>query len=321
MKKKTVLKTCVGVFVILLILLLAAGYLLVDFSLVPSSAAGKKYRGGSSEKPAAPMPLKDRMEHDAALWNEKTPHHDVSIVSDDGITLSGTEYDQERTVPGQKWVILVHGYRGDRNDMLVYARQYFDWGYSVITPDNRAHGKSGGKKIGMGWNDRLDVICWIKEISTRHPDARIVLHGVSMGAATVMMTAGEKLPQTVAAVVEDCGYTSVRDEFAYELNHLFHLPSFVFLPPASVIAKIRMGFFFGEASSLRQLQKTKLPVLFIHGGDDTFVPTEMVYRNYAVAPGRKNILVVAGARHARSVYQNPVLYWKTTAEFLQENVR
>ena len=107
----------------------------------------------------------------------------------------------------------------------------------------------------MGWDDRLDIIDWINTILEYNPNAEIVLHGVSMGAATVSMVSGEDLPSNVKAIVADCGYTSVWDEFAYQLDDLFSLPEFPILNVSSLVAKVRAGYFLGEASTLKQVAK------------------------------------------------------------------
>lgn len=109
---------------------------------------------------------------------------------------------------------MLHGYRGDYTGALCLAEPYYEAGYQVIAPDLRACGESEGSYVGMGWLDREDILQWIDYITVRDPQAEIVIHGISMGAATTMMTAGETTPDAVKAFVEDCGYTSVWDVFS-----------------------------------------------------------------------------------------------------------
>lgn len=194
-----------------------------------------------------------------------------------------------------RWVIAVHGYTGGRQHMYAYGAYYAERGYNVLTPDLCAHGESEGRYIGMGWLDRKDILKWIGLILDRDNAAEIVLHGVSMGGGTVMMTAGEDLPENVVAVVNDCGYTSVWDVFSDELEYLFRLPDFPFLYTASAIAKLRAGYTFGEASSLEQVKKAGVPMLFMHGSQDNFVHTEMVYRLYDACPTDKELFIAKGA--------------------------
>lgn len=202
------------------------------------------------------------------------------------------------------------------------AQQTQDWaeavqrGYNVLLPDLRGCGESGGDYIGMGWPDRKDMLQWIDWIAQRDPETRIVLHGISMGGATVMMTSGEKLPAQVKAIVEDCGYTSVWDIFEDEMAVLFHLPAFPVLHTASLFSSLRAGYSFTEASALEQVKKAKVPMLFIHGEKDNFVRTEMVYPLYEACPTEKRLLVVEGAGHGSAYGMDPELYFGTVFDFI-----
>lgn len=148
--------------------------------------------------------------------------------------------------------------------------------------------KSQGDYIGFGWPDRKDYVQWIEKVLTENgQQEQITLYGVSMGAATVMMTSGEKLPDNVKAIVEDCGYSTVNQELQYQLKELFNLPSFPLVNVTSGITKLRAGYFFGEASAVKQLQKNHLPMLFIHGENDTFVPFSMLDEVYNATQGPK----------------------------------
>ena len=187
-------------------------------------------------------------------------------------------------------------------------------GEAVISDPASQH--SEGDYIGMGWPDRRDMLQWIDWIIRRDSEARIVLHGISMGGATVMMTAGEDLPGQVKAVVEDCGYTSVWDIFTDELDYLFHLPAFPLLNIASGLSSLRAGYSFSEASSLNQIAKAQVPVLFIHGSEDNFVHTDMVYRLYDACPTEKQLMVVEGAGHGNSFNHMPDKYFETVFSFL-----
>ncbi|MGN0399703.1 MAG: alpha/beta hydrolase [Blautia sp.] len=171
-----------------------------------------------------------------------------------------------------KYVILCHGYRNDCCELGYYARHFWKKGYSILLPDARGHGESEGNYIGMGWKERKDILEWIDTLCKKDPKAQIVLMGISMGVATVMMTAGETLPSNVKAVIEDCGYTSVWEESHAQIRHYFHLPAFPFLYICSAVSKLRYGYSFKEASALNQIKKCRCPVLFIHGSEDTFVP-------------------------------------------------
>lgn len=242
----------------------------------------------------------------------QTRRESFQIAAEDGVRLVAQGYLQQ----GHRWVILVHGYMCTGRDMMIYAGMYLREGFSLLVPDQRAHGQSGGKYTGMGWLERRDMVCWIREILSRDPEGEIVLHGVSMGAATVMMTAGEVLPPNVKAVVEDCGYASVERIFRDELKTIFHLPAFPLLHQASLVARLVAGYDFREASSLEQLKKTRLPVLFIHGSMDAFVRPYMQDLCYQAAAGEKAYLRVEDASHTQSYERQPERYRRTVMEFL-----
>lgn len=146
--------------------------------------------------------------------------------------------------------------------------------------------------------------------------AQIVLHGVSMGAATVMMTGGEELPSNVKAIVEDCGYTSVRDQLAYQLKRMYKLPAFPMIQSTSLLTKARAGYDFNEASALNQIKKAKTPMLFIHGSEDLFVPTWMVHELYENAPVEKELFIVQDAGHGLARAFDPKGYDRKVSHFI-----
>ena len=215
-------------------------------------------------------------------------------------------------------IVIAHGYMGNKEQMASYIRLWHRQGYNVLAPDDRGNGQSEGNYYGFGWPDRLDYVKWTKQVIRRNgTDSQIGLFGVSMGGATVMMMSGEKLPSQVKAIIEDCGYTSVSDELGYELKQLYHLPKFPLLYTASWVARAKAHFNFLEASSVAQLKKNRLPIFFIHGGSDKFVPTKMVYENYrATSVPDKQLWVVPNAAHAESMTLHPELYEKKVAAFM-----
>ena len=211
---------------------------------------------------------------------------------------------------------------GNAETMANYAKMFHDLGYNVLVPDARGHGRSEGDYIGFGWPERKDYVQWIDKILAETGQSQqIVLYGVSMGAATVMMTSGEKLPNNVKAIIEDCGYSSVDEELAYQLKDMFNLPSFPLIQVTSLITKIRAGYFFGEASAVDQLTKNTKPMLFIHGDADTFVPYNMLAKVYAATKGPKEKYVVKGAEHAKAYQADPEKYQQTVKEFLAKYVQ
>ncbi|WP_270168259.1 alpha/beta hydrolase [Paenibacillus sp. SYP-B4298] len=241
-----------------------------------------------------------------------------SLTSDDGLQLKA--YYLPAPSPTKATVILAHGYGGEAGMMCGLARLYHErLGMNVLLPDARGHGRSEGSYIGFGWKERLDYTGWIAQVIEQlGEEATIVLHGVSMGAATVMMTSGEMLPQQVTCIVEDCGYTSVEDELAYQLKRMYHLPSFPLIAATSLLTRLRAGYSFRKASALEQLHHNTRPMLFIHGEQDQFVPTSMVYRLYDACRAPKRLVVVPNAGHGESYLVDPDKYTQELIAFLSQ---
>ncbi|MCL2860641.1 MAG: alpha/beta hydrolase [Oscillospiraceae bacterium] len=253
---------------------------------------------------------------------QEYPYTDAYITSDDGLKLYGRVYNNTKANT-HNWVITIHGYTKDSDYIADISETFVDNGFNVLAPDLRAHGKSEGNYAGMGWLDRKDILGWINYINSQDSQAKIILWGISMGGATVMMTSGEdSLPSNVVCGIEDCGYTSVWDEFSYQMSQQYgYLPQFPIFNTASLLSKIRAGYSFSEASSVKQLANCKIPMLFIQGDQDTYVPFYMLQQNYDADPRNdKKILVVPGATHAESYTTNPVLYWSTVFTFISKYI-
>lgn len=221
--------------------------------------------------------------------------------------------------------ILVHGYTDNSMGMIHIASIYGRMGFNLLLPDLHAHGKSQGEGIQMGWKERLDVMEWLRVADDMFAGggngSQIVVHGVSMGAATTMSLSGERLPKSVRCLVEDCGYTSAWDEFEYQLADMFHLPAFPLLYTTSILCKIRYGWSFGEASSLRQVGKCRLPMLFIHGDKDTYVPFSMLQQLYNAKPQPKEMWIAPGSIHATSFRDHPDEYGIRVRGFVGKYIR
>ena len=311
--------------VIAIILTVAVGTYFVNFAVHRKDTFNmnllpEEERNSASSESERQRVIRENREAFASsdeLFLASADKEDVSIVSSDELSLKASFYRNE----GSRYVILVHGYMSSRKDMLHLAGVYSSWGYNVLSPDNRAHGESDGTWIGMGWLDKDDIKLWIDWIIDRDPEAEIVLHGISMGAATVMMVSGLDLPDNVKAAVEDCGYTSVWDIFADELKALFHLPPFPVMNMYSVMSRIITGYTPKEASSLDMLSESEIPMLFIHGDDDHFVGTYMLDICFdAKRNGDKEKLLVPDAGHGEAYLREPELYFNTVHEFISRYV-
>ncbi len=222
--------------------------------------------------------------------------------------------------------LLVHGYKDNALSMMHIGYMYqHEMGYNILLPDLWAHGESPGDAIGMGWNERREVLEWARlgaaMWGTDSVAVEMVLHGISMGAATVMNVSGEQVPSFVKAIVEDCGYTSAWAEFSGQLREQFGLPEFPLLYSTSLLCRVCYGWSFGEDSPVSQVAVSKLPMLFIHGDSDDFVPTAMVHELYGVHPGPKRLWLAPGSAHARSYSDHPEEYTRQVKSFLAPYIK
>lgn len=218
------------------------------------------------------------------------------------------------------FVVLVHGYSAAPRNMGVYAKHYYELGYNIIAPSMNGHADSETQRITMGWEDRLDIIDWINYIVEDYPDAKIIVHGVSMGSATTMMALGEELPENVKVAVADCGFTSIWDIFDYKISKVVNIPGDPILTSANTVNKIVSGFDYKKASAIEQLKKATVPTLFIHGEEDTFVPFEMLQKLYDAAACEKDIVTIPGAPHARNSIVDPERYWTAVDSFIKKHI-
>lgn len=243
-----------------------------------------------------------------------TPFEEVRITSFDGLSLYGRYYHTSDCAP---LGIVFHGYRSNycRDGNGAY-HMLSSLGYNIIMVDQRAHGRSDGTVISFGINERIDCLNWVEYAKKRFgDDIKIVLVGVSMGAATVMMASDIVPPQNVRAIVADCGYSSPKEIICHVAKRM-KLPPVLSYPMvwlgARLFGKIRLG----EADALRSLSKTTIPVLFIHGESDGFVPCEMSRRCHKTCKGQKDIFTVAVATHGVSYYEDTQGYTKKVEQFL-----
>lgn len=256
----------------------------------------------------------DNEQRDINEWKLKIRNAECNIKSFDDLPLFGKIYlQQEHT---DNWVVIAHGYGGDGDLMNYAAKKFFENGYNVVLPDLRSHGKSGGDYIGMGWKDRLDIIEWCRKIINGNENCKIILYGVSMGAATVLMAGGEKLPPNIRAIIADCSYESVTDVVAHQMQSVLKFPAHPFVDIVGIVCKLRAGYDFKEASVIKQVRKCKIPILFFHGDSDSFVPTEMVYKLYDNAKVEKDLLIIKGAGHGVSAMVGKNVYWNKVFQFV-----
>lgn len=241
---------------------------------------------------------------------------DVTITSNDGLKLHGTWFSQGSS---KKTAICFHGYTSEGlNDYSTVAEFYHNHGFNLLLVDARAHGKSEGTYIGFGCLDRHDALCWIRYVIGHvGEDSQIMLHGTSMGGATVLMTSGLELPPQVRGIISDCAFTSAKEVFTSVLKTMYHLPAFPLMNIADWMAKREAGYGLDECNAREEVKKSKTPTVFIHGDADTFVPFSMVCELYSACAAPKELVVVGGAGHAESCYKDPEAYEQAMEQWIE----
>lgn len=251
----------------------------------------------------------------AKEWLAEQPQEEVWVTSEDGLKLFGRFFPCGSSA---KTVLCFHGYTSEGlNDYSTLARFYLEQGFNLLIVDERAHGRSEGTYIGFGCLDRRDAKIWIDYLVERMgEDSSILLHGDSMGAATVLMTTGLTLPKQVKAAVSDCAFTSAWEVFTAVLKNMYHLPAFPIMQIANRMVKKNAGYELDECNARREVKKAQVPILFIHGKNDTFVPCSMVYELYEACRTEKKLVVIDGAGHVESCYKNPEKYEEAIRSFI-----
>ena len=240
-----------------------------------------------------------------------------TTISEDGLNLNATHFLPHR--PSHQWAILVHGYGRDQRYAWDYAEAYLKQGYEVLTPDLRAAGTSEGIYVTMGGKESDDILLWIEKILQVDSQAEIILHGVSMGAATVLMAASKSQSLNLKAVIEDCAYTSAFGMFSMQLDKIFNLPSFPIMNFVDIVSKFKTGISISEAAPINYVKNINVPILFIHGTEDKLVPYYMMQELYdACHSPVKEIFSAEGADHAGSKNLNPNSYYRRIFSFIDQ---
>ncbi len=308
--RKMCMKRGLSVLLVLLFLLAGAGYLVGDYFV------GYALRRGNGEDPKA-APEACAKIADPSLNAPAEPQaerEEWQILSAEGFKLCAAHF-----LPAgesHRWAILVHGYGRTKEFAWDYADAYLAHGYQALVPDLRAAGESEGTYLTMGTKEAEDIALWAKEIVRRDPEAKIVLHGVSMGAATVMMASALQ-PEHVVGIIEDCGYTSAYDMFTVQLGKLFGLPGFPIMNCVDVVSRMEMGCALSDAEPLKSVRETRVPMMFIHGEEDKLVPYGMMRELYeASSAPLKESVTVKGAGHAAAKGKDPESYFRKVFSFL-----
>ncbi len=244
------------------------------------------------------------------------PYEELSIRSFDGLTLYARYYEYASGAPIE---LMFHGYRGRaERDLSGGIQRCFALGHNAVLVDQRGAGRSEGSVITFGICERWDCLAWVDRIVERFGEnTRILLTGISMGAATVLLAAGEPLPPQVVGVLADCGYTDA-GEMIRKTTRELGLPPRLLYPFIKLGARLYGHFHVDETSPLQAVARCKVPTLFIHGEADGFVPCEMSRRNYKACAAEKQLLTVPGADHGLSYIIQPEEYVQVMRQFFDE---
>lgn len=304
----------------ILIALIVIVCIVIAFSLI---AAYVTFRMAfyNSEKEDDPHRVPDGVQYEYLKENIKNlvdktlaiPYEPVEITSRDGLKLFGRFYKTSYDAPV---AILMHGWHGiAERDFAGGVQNHLEKGTNVLLVDERAHNKSEGRIMTFGIKERYDCLDWIEYALNRcGSDTKIIIHGVSMGAATVMMTAGLKLPPNVIGIIEDCGYTSPK-EIICEVVRKKGVPPKLAYPFIKLGARLFAHIDLESSSASEAMANNKIPVLFIHGTADMFVPYEMMERLYALTKGPKFKVSVQNASHVMAYLTDTELYMRIFNEF------
>ncbi|MGI6608438.1 MAG: alpha/beta hydrolase [Erysipelotrichaceae bacterium] len=243
------------------------------------------------------------------------PFETLTIKSFDGLNLYARFLEGENT---GETVILVHGYKSAaENDFGGIVKVYLKRKCNILALENRAHGRSEGRYVGFGELDQYDIISWVNMINERYPETSVFLHGVSMGAASVIHTCNKKM-DNVKGIIEDCGFTSCRAITRAMMKRAFNIPYF----PAGYIA----GFFslilakvdYDKSNGLTEVAESKYPILFISGNQDNFVPATMTMDMYEACNSEKQLLIVENAGHAAANVVDENEYFRQIEIFMDK---
>lgn len=243
------------------------------------------------------------------------PFESADIISFDGLRLHA---DFLRGESGTKvTMIFCHGYKSEAAfDFAAMYDFYRSLGYNLVYLNMRAHGKSGGKYIGFGVLDRFDVQSWAKKVAELFPDTSIFLHGMSMGAASILQSADLELDPAVCGIIADCGFSSTNEVFRNLVGSLYHLPATPFVDISEAVNRMTAGYGFTDADSVRSMEKSRLPLAYICGDCDRYVPLNMAMRIYNACVQDKVLLIAEGAGHAASFMTENEKYKNLITEFI-----
>ena len=316
------MKVVLIAFLVLLFLSMAIGYVVFNsVFLYRKKGEGNKPDPEYIDSPKDLMrPTAKRLyEYQAPLIKEfnELEFEEMSITSFDGLTLYGYLL---RGNP-KEIVICVHGYKSSMEyDYCDKIKIYQDRGSTVLLLNDRAHGKSEGIYLGFSEHDKRDVQKWVELINDIYDNPKIYLHGVSMGGATVIHCTNMNL-KNVCGIVDDCGFDSIVGISKYLMKDMYHIPYFPFGDFAWFWSVIITGISFNTSMGEDCVAQTDIPIVFIHGKEDHYVPCYMSERMYEACKSPKELHLIEGCGHAAAYMMAKDEYTAAVNRLLNGEIR
>ncbi|MGZ9585437.1 alpha/beta hydrolase [Paenibacillus marinisediminis] len=243
---------------------------------------------------------------------------EVNIKSNDGLKLFGTYI--EKYPYSNRVAIIVHGYTAAMPWSSQFSGIFMKKGFNILLIDQRAHGQSEGKYATFGYKEKYDIQAWVDwTVNRKGEDCVIALHGQSLGGGTVLEYAAIHRPQ-VRLVVADCPYSDLTELVRHQVASLNFIPSWPFINLINRRLKTKAGFRMEDVSPIQVMEACKLPIMFVHGGSDLFVPTKMSVDLYHAKPEPKRLLIVDGATHGVAHCRDRERYVSEICDFVEQVV-
>lgn len=306
--------TIVKIAVVVGIVIAVVGVLL-SRNLMIRGRSGERQSTKGIKMSAATISNKSTEDEKVKEWLATVTREKVTLVADDKHILVARKIIVN--AESDQWAVILHGYNGSMADIYDVAMHYAEEGYNVLMPDLRACGESEDSFYGMGWLDRLDVINWIDVILEENPSAKVVIHGIDMGADTALMLSGESIKSSIKAIVAEGAYPSAWDVVKKEYQVRYKgKPVFPFLNMMNLVMKVWAGYTLKEADAVKQVSKTNVPILLIQGSNDTYVTEDMAGKLDGAIASRHELLMISSGTHGDCRYAEPENYYNKTFEFV-----
>jgi len=254
-----------------------------------------------------------------AEWLKSVKREKVTLVADDDYVMVARKV--VTNPDGDKWVVVLHGYNGSMEDIYDIAMHYSGQGYNILMPDLRANGESEGSFIGMGWLERMDLINWIDVILEENPSAKIAVHGVDIGGEAAIMMSGEAVKSSIKAIVAEGAYTSAEDVMKQEYTLRYPDKPVVFFYMMNPVCKVWGKYSLTEANAVEQVRKSQIPIMLIHGSDDTYATKEMTDELNGAITATHSVVEIPNGMHEYSRYVDSETYYSKSIDFVNSYMK